>query len=128
MGNELNRRAFILSVFGGVAALEMGTAADLAIPDRMPLPDPVPDPAKWWNPDSYGFLAEMRSSEWCVQSLYIAKNFYVREIAWYVSNGAGSGNFTRTISCSAAPPSDPCRCHECPSWFQSSCPLERRSF
>lgn len=84
----MNRRAFILSVFGGVAALEMGTAADLAIPDRMPLSDPVPDPAKWWNPYSYGFLAEMRSSEWCVQSLNIAKNFYVREIAWYASNGA----------------------------------------
>lgn len=85
----MNRRAFILSVFGGVAALEMGAAADLATPDRMPLPDPMPAaPEKWLNCYSYSFLAEMRSNAWCVQSLDIAKNFYVREIAWYASNGA----------------------------------------
>ena len=84
----MNRRAFILSVFGGVAALELGAAPDLATPDRMPLPDSLPDPEKWLNHYSYSFLAEMRSSAWCVQALEIAKNFYVREIAWYASNGA----------------------------------------
>jgi hypothetical protein len=85
----MNRRAFILSLFGGVAALELSALPDLATPRRMPPPGPLPDPQKWQTPYCYMLRSEMRGTDWApLQLLAIRKDFWLTKIGWNAPFGA----------------------------------------
>jgi hypothetical protein len=83
----VNRRAFILAVFGA-AALELGAAPDLATPHRMPTPDPPPDPQKWYRPYCYLFETEFTGQEWTRQEIAIQADFFVNRAGWVAPDGA----------------------------------------